>query len=119
MPARPAPSLEASWFSEGALAVPLDYDAYWKPEALHRAERFYTDDTAQLLYTRSLGEHFRDIPDVYADLGEVVAARKEGRLQERERLVCMNLGIALEDMATASLILERARQRGLGTRLPL
>jgi ornithine cyclodeaminase/alanine dehydrogenase len=117
--ARPEPSLEASWFGEGALAVPLDYDAYWKPEALRRAERFYTDDSAQLLYTRSLGAHFRDIPAIYADLGEVVAGRKEGRLHDRERLVCMNMGIALEDMATASLLLERAQAQGLGTRLPL
>jgi len=31
----------------------------------------------------------------------------------------MNLGLALEDMATAPLVLERARARGLGTRLPL
>lgn len=117
--ARSEPVVEASWFSEGALAVPLDYDSYWKPAALHRADRFYTDDTAQLLQTRSGGGYFRDIPELHADLGEVVAGLKDGRRHERERLVSMNLGIALEDVATAALVLERARKRGLGTRLPL
>ncbi len=117
--ARPEPTIEAAWFSEGALGVPLDYDSYWKPEALCRADRFYTDDTAQLLHTRADGVYFKSIPDVYADLGKVVAGLKDGRRDDRERLVCMNLGLALEDMATAPLVLERARARGLGTRLPL
>ncbi|HEX9426294.1 MAG TPA: ornithine cyclodeaminase family protein [Candidatus Polarisedimenticolia bacterium] len=116
---KPQPSLAAEWLAEGALGVPLDYDSYWTAEALRRADRFYTDDTAQLLHTRAGGVYFQTIPEVYADLGEILAGRKEGRRDARERLVCMNLGIALEDMATAPLVLERARQRGLGTRLPL
>ena len=33
--------------------------------------------------------------------------------------VCMDLGIAMEDMAVAPLILARAIERGLGTKLPL
>jgi ornithine cyclodeaminase/alanine dehydrogenase len=115
----PTPVLEAAWFTEGALGVPLDYDSYWTPAALAAADRFYTDDAGQLRHTRAGGVYFRAIPDLYADLGEVVAGLREGRRNARERLVCMNLGIALEDMATALLVLERARQRGLGTRLPL
>ncbi len=117
--AQPTPSIEADWFSEGALGVPLDYDSYWKPEALARADRFYTDDTSQMLHTRELGVHFQRIPEVYADLGQVIAGVKDGRRTDRERLVCMNMGIALDDMATAPLVLERARARRLGTTLPL
>lgn len=116
---RPEPAIEAEWFSEGALGVPLDYDSYWKPEAMRAADRFYTDDTAQLLHTRAGGVYFREIPEIYADLGEVAAGRKDGRRAPSERLLCMNLGIALEDMATAPLVLDRALARGLGTRLRL
>jgi ornithine cyclodeaminase/alanine dehydrogenase-like protein (mu-crystallin family) len=115
----PKPVLETAWFGEGALGVPLDYDSYWKPAALAAADRFYTDDAGQLRHTRAGGVYFRQIPDLYADLGEVVAGLKDGRRGPGERLVCMNMGIALEDMATAPLVLERARERGLGTRLPL
>jgi ornithine cyclodeaminase/alanine dehydrogenase-like protein (mu-crystallin family) len=117
--ARPAPAIEPEWFSKGALGVPLDYDSYWKPEAMAAADRFYTDDTNQLLHTRDRGVYFQRIPEVFADLGEVVAGLKDGRRDEHARLLCMNLGIALEDMATAPLVLERAIQQGLGTRLPL
>jgi ornithine cyclodeaminase/alanine dehydrogenase len=116
---RPAPILEAGWLAEGALGVPLDYDSYFQPAALRRAARFYTDDTAQLLKTREGGVYFRDLPEVFADLGQVVAGVRDGRRAADEILICMNLGIALEDMAVAPLVLERARDRGLGTRLPL
>jgi len=117
--AHPAPAIEPGWFAEGALAVPLDYDSYWQPEAMAAADRFYTDDTAQLLHTREQGVYFRRIPKVYADLGEVAAGLREGRRDDRERLFCLNMGIALEDMATAPLVLARALEQGLGTRLPL
>ena len=111
--------IESAWFGAGALGVPLDYDSFWKPEALRAADRFYTDDTHQLLHTREAGVYFQKIPEVYADLGEILAGSKEGRRTPAERLVCMNLGIAMEDMATAPLVLERAVALGLGTSLPL
>jgi ornithine cyclodeaminase/alanine dehydrogenase len=117
--ARPTPSIEPGWLAEGALALPLDYDSYWKPEAMATADRFYTDDTPQLLHTRDLGVFFQRIPAVFADLGEVVAGLKDGRRDDRERLVCLNMGIAMEDMATAPLVLASAVEKGLGTRLPL
>ena len=115
----PEPLLEAAWFAPGALGLPLDYDSYWTPAAMAAADRFYTDDTPQLVATQARGVFFQQIPPLFADLGEVVAGLKEGRRSPGERLLCLNMGIALDDMATAPLVLERARERGLGTRLPL
>jgi ornithine cyclodeaminase/alanine dehydrogenase-like protein (mu-crystallin family) len=115
----PQPVIEAGWLAEGMLGVPLDYDSYFTPGAMAAADRFYTDDTAQILHTRAKGVYFQRIPKVFADLGEVVAGLKPGRLEDRERLLSMNLGIAMDDMATAPLVLERARERGLGIPLPV
>jgi len=117
--AKPRPVIEPGWLSQGALGVPLDYDSYWKPEAMAAADRFMTDDIPQLLGTRAQGVFFQRIPEVDADLGEIVAGLKDGRRHDRERLLCMNLGIALEDMAVAPLVLERAMEKGLGTKLAL
>jgi ornithine cyclodeaminase/alanine dehydrogenase-like protein (mu-crystallin family) len=117
--AKPRPVIEPGWLSQGALGVPLDYDSYWKPEAMAAADRFMTDDIPQLLGTRAQGVFFQRIPEVDADLGEIVAGLKDGRRHDRERLLCMNLGIALEDMAVAPLVLERAMEKGIGTRLAL
>ncbi len=114
----PTPSIEAGWLEEGAFACPVDFDCYWKPAALHAVDRFYTDDTSQTLYYRGEG-YFQDIPAIFADLGEVVAGRKPGRQRPEERLLAMNLGVALEDMAVARRVYDIALARGIGTELPL
>jgi len=114
----PRPVIEASWFKDGGFACPLDFDSYWKPEAMHSMDKFCTDDGEQLKYYRQLG-YFSDIPQVYADLSEVVSGKKPGREDPDERITSMNLGLAIEDMATAILIYEKAKKKGAGTKLPL
>lgn len=114
----PQPVIEASWFKDGGFACVLDEDSYWKPEAMHFMDKFCTDDRDQLAYYRKLG-YFSTIPSVYADLGEIVSGKKLGRENPKERIMSMNLGLAIEDMATAILIYEKAKKTGAGIRLPL
>ncbi|MFQ5836953.1 MAG: ornithine cyclodeaminase family protein [Candidatus Bathyarchaeia archaeon] len=114
----PRPVIEASWFKDGGFACPLDFDSYWKPEVMHSMDKFCTDDKDQLTYYKKLG-YFSGTPHVYADLGEVVSGKKPGRENPKERIMSMNLGLAIEDMATAILIYEKAKKVGVGTRLPL
>ena len=114
----PAPVIEAGWLSEGAFASPVDFDSYWQGEALKQADKLATDDTGQMEYYRKVG-YFKDTPRPYADLGEIVAGKKPGREKEDERTICINLGLALDDMATAILIYKKAREKGIGTELPL
>ncbi len=109
----PTPSIERSWISDGVFACPIDYDSYWKPEAMHSMHKFCTDDEQQLLYYKSMG-YFRDIPNIHADLGEIVLGQKTSRENQQERIMSMNLGLAIEDMAVASLLYERARKLGIG-----
>jgi len=114
----PHPLIEASWFKDGGFACALDFDSYWKPEAMHSMNKFCTDDHNQLAYYKKVG-YFSNIPQVYADLGEIVNGKKPGRENPKERIMSMNLGLAIEDMATAILIYEKAKKTGVGTRLPL
>jgi ornithine cyclodeaminase/alanine dehydrogenase len=114
----PKPVIEASWFKDGGFACPLDFDSYWKPEAMHSMNKFCTDDIEQLKYYRQQG-YFRDIPEVYAELSEIISGKTHGRENSRERIMSMNLGLAIEDMATAKLIYEKAKKTGVGTKLPL
>jgi ornithine cyclodeaminase/alanine dehydrogenase len=115
---QPQPEIEASWFKDGGFACPLDFDSYWKPEAMHSMDKFCTDDKDQLKYYKKLG-YFSNTPHVYADLGEIVSEKKLGRESLKERIMCINLGLAIEDMATAILIYEKAKKVGVGTMLPL
>jgi ornithine cyclodeaminase/alanine dehydrogenase-like protein (mu-crystallin family) len=114
----PQPVIEASWFKDGSFACPLDFDSYWKSEAMHSMNKFCTDDLEQLAYYKTQG-YFSNIPDVYAELSEIVSGKKHGRENSKERIMSMNLGLAIEDMATAMLVYQKAKKAGIGTRLPL
>jgi len=114
----PTPTIQKDWLQPGAFASAVDFDSYWKPEALAQFDKISTDDHAQFKYYRSIG-YFQKTPDPYADLGEIVAGLKPGRERDDERTMAMNLGLALEDIAVAPEIYRRAKQKGLGTWLPL
>lgn len=112
----PDPVIELAWLAEGALGIALDYDAYWKPELMRGVDRLVTDDIPQLLRTREEG-YFLELPEIDADLGGIEAGKVPGRLSEVERILCLNLGLAIYDIATAGRILELAREKGTGTYL--
>lgn len=115
---KPSPVIEADWIAPGAFASPVDFDSYWKPAALARFDLLATDDKAQFEYYRADG-YFQKTPAPYADLGELAAGKRRGRASRTQRTASINLGLALEDMATAIRIHERARARGIGRVLPL
>ena len=114
----PSPPIPAGWLAPGAFASPVDFDSYWRGDAFAEADKIATDDKDQLAYYRSAG-YFRDTPEPYADLGEIVCGKKHGRQAEEERIISINLGLALEDMATAILVYRAALEKGVGQRLPL
>lgn len=114
----PNPPIPAGWLEPGAFAGALDFDSYWQPTAFAEVDRLVTDDRAQLGYYRTVG-YFGDTPEPDADLGELVTGRKPGRESPAERTLALNLGLAIEDVATARLIYERAVAAGTGTELPL
>lgn len=114
------PPLGAGLLEAGALAVALDYDAAWTSAAMAECDRFYCDDAAQVLATREAGPRLAGIPgEIAGDLGELAAGLVAGRHDDHERLFCLNLGMAVEDVATAQLAFERARELGVGRDLPL
>jgi ornithine cyclodeaminase/alanine dehydrogenase-like protein (mu-crystallin family) len=114
----PLPVIEASWFKDGGFGCALDFDSYWTPAAMHSMDRFCTDDRDQLAYYREIG-YFSSIPDVYAELEEIVSGKRPGRSNPQERIMSMNLGLAIADIATATLVYQTAKRRGIGTWLPL
>jgi ornithine cyclodeaminase/alanine dehydrogenase len=58
-------------------------------------------------------EHFAD------EIGEVAAGKKPGRGSADEITIYKSVGIAVEDVATASLVYARAKARGVGTQVEL
>ena len=59
-------------------------------------------------------------PDhIKAELGEVLSGEHPGRESPDELTVFKSLGIAVEDLASAELVLRRARERGVGVEVEL
>ena len=114
----PHATIQAGWLDEGAFASLVDYDSYWSREALAQAAKFCTDDIPQLKLYQSMG-YFQNIPPIHADLGELVTGKKKGRENPKEITMTANLGLAIDDMAVAPLIFARAKEKGIGTWLPL
>jgi alanine dehydrogenase len=52
--------------------------------------------------------------DVHAELGTIVAGRSVGRSAPDETVVFDSTGMALQDAASAIVVLTRARSEGLG-----
>ncbi len=114
----PEPVVGIGWLSEGSFACPLDFDSYFRVDAFREADKLACDDIGQLDYYRKTG-YFGDTPQPYADLGEIAAGLKPGRESAKERTIAINLGLGLEDMATAILVYRRAVELEIGTGLPL
>ena len=107
----PEPSIRPDHLGDSWLALPIDFDFYFRPETVAAAELFLADDVSQFEYYRELG-HFEGWPEPEGNVGEGLA--RDG---SPDRALCCNLGIGALDAAFANVVLERARAEGAGTEL--
>lgn len=56
---------------------------------------------------------------IWAELGEIVAGLKPGRLSPDEITLFKSVGVAVQDVAAAAAVLEAARRQNLGVEVPL
>ncbi len=116
------PLVRAEWINPGALITAVGSDDPGKqelyPEVLASADRIVADSLAQCL---RLGEIHHAVDkgiitekDVSAELGEITLGRKPGRQSEDEIIVCDLTGVGVQDVAAASVVLQRAREKNLG-----
>jgi len=54
---------------------------------------------------------------VHAELGEVVSGNRTGRESDQEIIVFDSTGMALQDVAAAAFVYEKAERQGSGVRL--
>lgn len=85
---------------------------------MKNVDKFCVDDTPQILHFKSEG-YLKSLPEIYADLGEIVAKKKPGRQNDKEKIMVMPLGLALEDVGVAIHIYQTALEKGIGRKLPL
>jgi len=110
---------KADWVKGGALVLPV-HTRGWEQAMLTQADKFVVDDFQQ--FNKALGGsdgYYSPLPELYAELGEIVVGKKPGRENSTERIINLNFGMAIHDVLMASKVLERAKAKGIGMLLPL
>jgi ornithine cyclodeaminase/alanine dehydrogenase-like protein (mu-crystallin family) len=111
---RTAPFLDAAWLAPGSFATMVDLGISWISESLTALDRVVTDDIAQA------GTERLSYPEPYdGEVAGLVAGTVPGRATAQERTALVFAGLGLADVAVAALVVDRARDAGIGHVLPL
>ena len=113
------PVIRPDWIGPGKLVVTIDYDSYVTDEAIRAMDLVLTDDYGQIEDARRNEGKFPAVTRVDSSVADLVAHGKGARTSDAQRILVFNLGIALEDLATAIEILNRAERNDVGTMLPM
>jgi ornithine cyclodeaminase/alanine dehydrogenase-like protein (mu-crystallin family) len=106
------PKLDCADTHPDALLLPVDYDDAMAPAAFHGASVYSVDDLNQYGSVAD-SVYFFGLPAPQTHLAEVVAGRYA--VPSTGRRVFLNMGIAMDDVALGSLVLDRALAAGVGT----
>lgn len=124
-PAR-APILGADDVVPGQFIAAVGADSEGKQELDARLLakcRVVTDLTAQAArmgdLQHAIAAGLMTAADVHAEIGQIVAGTRPGRRDDGEIFVFDSTGTALQDVAAAALVYERAREEGTGRVLEL
>jgi ornithine cyclodeaminase/alanine dehydrogenase len=113
------PTIKPDWINPGCLVVTIDYDAYITDQAIADMDIILTDDVGQIEEERRTNQKFLGVRRLDTTLADLVTFGKGKRQSDSQKILGLNLGIALEDLAFAIEILRRAEERGLGINLPI
>jgi ornithine cyclodeaminase len=123
----PSPVIEDAWVSPGAHVVSVGAcrpDQREMPPLLLKRSRLFVDSRAAALLESGdvvlgISERHFDEQHVAGELGDVVLGRVQGRTADEQVTVFKSLGMAVEDVVSADLVLRRALETGAGTELTL
>jgi ornithine cyclodeaminase len=121
------PVLRGKWLAAGAhvnavgasvkTARELDADAVRRARLFVDRRESALNEAGDFLIARDEGAVGDD--HIRGELGEVLLGQVPGRESPDDVTLFKSLGLAVEDLAAVRLIVERARDRGLGTRVEL
>lgn len=123
----PTPVIDDAWVAEGAHVVcvgacrPTQQEM---PPMLVKRGRVYVDSTAAALVesgdiVMNIEAGLFDASHVRGEIGELVLGRIPGRQSDKDITIFKSLGMAVEDVVAADLVLRRAIETGSGTELAL
>jgi len=119
-----SPIVRAEWIKPGTHINAIGADALGKEELdplILKNAKIVIDDYEQA--TRSgeinvpLSQGIIEEKDIYASIGEIVAGLKPGRVNNKEITVFDSTGLAIQDIAVARLLYEKAKKLKIGRKI--
>ena len=114
-----APFLKKGWISPGTHINAVGADAEGKEElepSILKEAIVVVDDLRQASVAGEINvpitKGFFTIDEVYGTLDQIVTGKKQGRKDENVITVFDSTGVAIEDIAVAKLVYEKAKQAG-------
>jgi len=118
------PIVMDEWISEGTHINAIGADAPGKeeidPRILKRA-RIIVDDIGQASHSGEINVPFSkgllSEKDIYCELGEVITGKKKARTSDTDITVFDSTGLAIQDVATANMVYQKALEKKIGVKL--
>jgi alanine dehydrogenase len=114
------PVIQAAWLSPGAHVVSVGTGHELDPATVTRGRVFLEWRGAAASAPPAGARELQGLdPEQVTELGEVILGRRPGRMSPEEITVYKSTGHAMEDIAAARLVYDRAIAEGVGQRLAL
>lgn len=120
------PVVKEAWISPGTHINAIGADARGKQElesALTGKSKVFVDDMAQAIHSGEvnvpISQGLLRQEDIFAGIGEVLAAKKPGREDESEITIFDSTGLGIQDVAAGFSVYKKALETGRGIRLSL
>jgi alanine dehydrogenase len=115
------PLLKLPWLKNGVHINAIGADATGKQEldpAILKQAKIVVDAWEQASHSGEINvpleKGLLTKRDIYADIGQIVAGKKRGRVTKREITIFDSTGLAIQDVAIANLIYTKARKKNVG-----
>jgi alanine dehydrogenase len=119
----PTPLLKTEWIKRSALVIPYGTMSAVELSLTDIMTKLVVDDWAQCKDGKfgALRQHVDagklSMQTLYAELGEIVAGRKQGRSNNDETILFWHRGLSLSDIALGHALLQKSRRLKIGQRL--
>ena len=114
--------IKNEWVKPGAVVFPMGSNTEASDELILGADKIIVDHIGQTLHRGAL----KDVvdqgklseKDIYATIGEVVAGKKKGLENDRQRIICVPIGTGAMDISSAAVVYKKALEQGIGVEFP-
>ena len=112
-----APLVKDAWVGEGALVLTMGSYTETDEDIILNCDRLITDHIGQTLHRGNLYEPAKkglvNENSFHATLPDILAGKKAGRTDPKERILCQIVGMGAPDAAVAAKVLERIEAKGI------